>query len=312
MTGPSEILSAIIDRGPCPLCASTERQIHIEFEPIPVCRCGKCGFLFTGSVIACKAMAGYYKTSFGGHRQLMGQEINAAVNVGIMERLLDLQTIKMFLDVGAGYGFLMQELRDRHNIDVKGVELSDQEVAFAKEQLGLDIRPKFLAEAGFQPASFDAVGCYETIEHIPEPIPFVRELAEYVKPGGVLVLKTDNFESNLVRKMGAAFPKWIPHAHVSDFTPETLRRCIEQVAGLFVEQVLTYTPWELHVLHLRHALRKPKSPNEYFNLEASLAREGGSEVPLYRFRRFTNALWARLTLSKRHTGAMIVAVARKT
>jgi SAM-dependent methyltransferase len=44
----------------------------------------------------------------------------------------------------------------------------------------------------FDDSSFDAVLCYETIEHMPWPEDFVTELARLTKPGGLLVLTTPN------------------------------------------------------------------------------------------------------------------------
>ena len=37
-------------------------------------------------------------------------------------------------------------------------------------------------------ASFDAVLCTEMLEHVPEPIQVVREMARILKPGGLLIL----------------------------------------------------------------------------------------------------------------------------
>jgi SAM-dependent methyltransferase len=39
-----------------------------------------------------------------------------------------------------------------------------------------------------EPATFDAVLCTEVLEHVPEPIAVVRELARILKPGGRLLL----------------------------------------------------------------------------------------------------------------------------
>ena len=44
----------------------------------------------------------------------------------------------------------------------------------------------------FGNSSFDAILCYETIEHMPWPDDFVAELARLTKPGGLLVLTTPN------------------------------------------------------------------------------------------------------------------------
>ena len=44
----------------------------------------------------------------------------------------------------------------------------------------------------FRDGEFDAVLCFETVEHMPEPAAFVKELARVVKSGGRLLLTTPN------------------------------------------------------------------------------------------------------------------------
>jgi len=44
----------------------------------------------------------------------------------------------------------------------------------------------------FDDSYFDAILCYETIEHMPCPEDFVEELARVIKPGGLLILTTPN------------------------------------------------------------------------------------------------------------------------
>ena len=60
-----------------------------------------------------------------------------------------------------------------------------------------------------------------------------------------MIIMTDNFESRAAKSLGAKFPKWIPHSHISHFSPNTLQACIESVKGLSVSRWLSYTPWEL-------------------------------------------------------------------
>lgn len=44
----------------------------------------------------------------------------------------------------------------------------------------------------FQDGEFDAVLCFETVEHMPEPDKFMKELARVVKTGGEVILTTPN------------------------------------------------------------------------------------------------------------------------
>ena len=70
---------------------------------------------------------------------------------------------------------------------------------------------------------------FEVIEHTLNPVEFIREMTQYVKPGGRLLIMTDNFCSRRAQSLGAGFPKWIPHVHISHFSPVTLKSAIEKV-----------------------------------------------------------------------------------
>ena len=272
---------------------------------IQVVRCVDCGFLFSAQTMTADELGRYYGETFGSERHLRGQRVNARVNFAVLRRLLDLRAIGSLLDVGTGYGFLLHTLRDRYGIDVRGVELSEQESAHAREQLTLDVRTAPLADAGFDPESFDAVICLEVIEHVLDPIAFVRELAAYVRPGGAVLIGTDNFESSATRAVGEHFPKWIPHTHVSHFGPATLRHCLAK-AGLAVEREASYTPWDIHARRIA-----PRRVQAEYYLERSLHEEMGGRFRLFRLRLATNPIWTATTLRHDLSGAMMFALARR-
>lgn len=301
------------ERGPCPLCGSGRSVILHEFRDIPVRKCAGCGFIHSAKVMTPEGMKRYYADTFGSLRHLQGQRVNAEVNLRALRRLLDLRALRSFLDVGTGYGFLMRKLKDAYGTDVKGAELSTQEAAYAKETLGLDVRPVLLSEAGFPKGAFDLVGCFEVIEHIPDPIPFVAEMAEYVRPGGWLLVNTDNFESAAVRRLGAEFPKWIPHSHVSHFAPGSLVRAVEAVPGLKVEKVLSYTTWETAARASMIALkgRAPRAAAECFDLDSTMKSEMGRGYPLFPVRMVLNRAWFSFNRRDDLNGAMMYVLARK-
>ncbi len=70
------------------------------------------------------------------------------------------------LDVGAGHGVLLEELRVRRGIVGVGIEVTDQKVEYARGR-GVDMRRGHAARLDFPDRSFDAVVCCEVIEHLP-------------------------------------------------------------------------------------------------------------------------------------------------
>jgi SAM-dependent methyltransferase len=303
-------------RTACALCGSTESTVHRNFREIPVVRCSRCGFLYSGRVMDADAMRAYYQENFGSRRHLQGQMVNARTNAVALKRLLDLsktQTGKTprWLDVGTGYGFLLRWLEEEYGIAAEGVELSLQEARYARDELGLKVHDS-LSGAGLPRAGFDVVSCFEVIEHISEPVAFLKELAEYLRPGGALIVMTDNFESPVVRALKGSFPKWIPHTHVSHFGPESLRACLGQVPGLRIEKEASYTPWDLAGRRWVSLFRAPTPDEQAFDVREALSTEMQREYKLFRLRHSINPFWTRLSLRPSlDQGALMYALARK-
>jgi 2-polyprenyl-3-methyl-5-hydroxy-6-metoxy-1,4-benzoquinol methylase len=302
----------LTSRGNCPLCDSARSSVHMDFPEIPVVKCAACGFIHSSRVLTGQSLTHYYENNFGSERQMQGQMVNASVNQVALGRLLDLRSVRRILDVGTGYGFLLKTLADSGH-EVTGVELSRQEAAFAHNSLGVDVRNQLLADAGLQPGSFDLVTTFEVIEHIPRPVEFLQELTAHVKPGGLLLVMTDNFEGRMAQALGAGFPKWIPHSHISHFSPDTLRAALQRAGGLEVVKAMSFTPWEFLARHAANRLRGVRlTPSQAYDLRATLASEMGGGYRLFALRQRLNRLWAGWTLSDRMNGDLMYFLCRRT
>jgi len=302
------------ERNECPLCDCDDFLIHIDFENIPIVQCKECSFLYVKRIMDNEVLEEYYK-NFSGNSQQQGQLVNSKVNFQIVRKIIRKLEIKNILDVGTGYGYLLSQLNDKLKIDVSGMDLSENETSFAVNELGLDVRRGLLNEVGFPKEDFDLVMALETIEHIENPVEFVRELSNYIKPNKYLLLVTDNFKSDIVRKFGVHFPKWIPHAHISDFCPDTILSCIEKAGNFNIVSTNSYTPWELKISHLL-GKRKPTHNskmdlNTVFNLQEVLKSEMNKSYKYFGFRRIFNQYWAKLTLRNDLNGAMMYVLAQK-
>lgn len=305
----------LVDRACCPLCGSDDRatwRVVHAFRDIPVVRCGRegCGMMFSARVAGPGAQHLYYAEHFGSTFHQRGQRINASVNLRVLARMSVPSgrggdgPVRL-LDVGTGYGYLPWLLEKRWNrgggpgsVRCVGVEVSSQEVRYARERLGVDVREGLMSAAGLEPGSFDVGACFEVIEHVDRPVDFARELAGFVRPGGWVVVNTDNFGAPAVRRLGPEYPKWIPHSHINHFEPRTLASCLRR-AGLTVEGVWSFTPWETRLRVARMLGRSPRPAPECFDLRRTLRTEMRRGLPLYRLRLAVSVAWVLLTL-RRH------------
>jgi SAM-dependent methyltransferase len=99
--------------------------------------------------------------------------------------------------LGAGSGALALRLRDA-GWDVLAADVNAVEYKACLPFLKLDFnRQDFASELG--PGTFRLVTCVEVIEHVENPIGFLRNVKRLLSPGGVAVLTTPNVDSTPAR-----------------------------------------------------------------------------------------------------------------
>jgi ubiquinone/menaquinone biosynthesis C-methylase UbiE len=124
---------------------------------------------------------------FTGHEALAGRLIGP--------RAFDIRGCKRILDAGCGNGRYLKLLLKRADPDafLTACDLSSAMLRRAHQRLRSD-RPLLLTadltRLPYRDQSFDAIVCGWVLEHLPDPILGLRELARVMQPGGKLLLLT--------------------------------------------------------------------------------------------------------------------------
>jgi 2-polyprenyl-3-methyl-5-hydroxy-6-metoxy-1,4-benzoquinol methylase len=107
----------------------------------------------------------------------------------------DLTKSAKILEIGCGKGAFIQRLCQEENKEAYGIELNSNAVKFAQDT-GIPVSLKDVYElAGEQPNSFDAVCCFQVLEHISNLKPFLESMIQLVKPNGKLIISVPNYLS---------------------------------------------------------------------------------------------------------------------
>ncbi|RPI99940.1 MAG: methyltransferase domain-containing protein [Deltaproteobacteria bacterium] len=134
------------------------------------------------------------------------------------------------LDVGTGFGFFLAEMKHQ-GWQVEGVEISQRGIDHARKALSLVVHAGSLEKAGFREKGFDVVTAFYLIEHLPDPVAFLKECYRILKPGGLLLLRYPHTTpvKNLLHILRIKNRLYDLPAHLSDFSPRMIQICLERV-----------------------------------------------------------------------------------
>ncbi len=97
------------------------------------------------------------------------------------------------LDVGGGNGQLLEWL---HINNGTVLDISKSGLKEARQRGYKTVQADVQKKYPVPESSFDAVICFETIEHIEKPVDMLRQIKRCLKPGGVLVLGVPNLPAD--------------------------------------------------------------------------------------------------------------------
>jgi 2-polyprenyl-3-methyl-5-hydroxy-6-metoxy-1,4-benzoquinol methylase len=136
------------------------------------------------------------------------------------------------LDVGAAYGFLMEEAA-RFGFVPFGVELSPNAARYAS-MYGTVFTGTL--DAVVTDDRFSAITFIDSLEHFEDPVAGLKKAASLLAPGGVVAVMVPNIDSRFARLMGSRWHLLLPEEHLFYFTPKGLTEIMRAAGFEIVHQ----------------------------------------------------------------------------
>lgn len=221
----------------CPLCGISDERERFILANHRVVACRRCGLEYINPQPPVEAVEARYDRGYfeSADPLAWGYQNYAAMRPslepGFRKRLSVMRRFApppgALLDVGCAYGFFL-ELARQGGWTVSGIDLSAHAVERARHLLGsADLRVGQLSDAQLPSGSFDAITCWDVIEHTRDPMAFLREAARLLKPGGRLFLTVPNVGTTHARILGRYWEGFGKiREHLFYFTPASADRAL--------------------------------------------------------------------------------------
>ena len=217
---------------PCPLCGKRNISFRLQKPERRIVQCKNDGLVFVNPQPTERELDRLYNenyfavgakrtdNSLGYYDYLAERPLLLPYFRRKVRQLKSLLPGKKILEIGSGYGFFLEEAK-HEGLDVLGIDISRPAVDYAKKQ-GLSARAIDLFDAKFRHGTFDGVVAFHLIEHVLDPVVFMREVYRITKPGGVILLATPREGGYLSRIMGKNWFSFRHREHLYFFSKETL------------------------------------------------------------------------------------------
>ena len=234
----------------CPLCAAETSEIlahHLRRGIGMVCYCPACdhGYLAQEQAVDAKEYYGeLYRQEYSHNAEAAAthaREIYRVYKNYQQDRLHHisphLTAGSRLLEVGASAGQFLVHIKDKVG-EVNAIELDKACSAFLDSELGIEADAEFLENSRFAGQTYDVVCAFQVIEHVEQPVAFLKALRQATKKGGTIFIEAPNLHDPLLAVWDVpTYRKFFYHsAHLHYFTEASLSK-VARDAGFSLDQI---------------------------------------------------------------------------
>jgi SAM-dependent methyltransferase len=225
----------------CPICDAPSRPAYWAAE-YKMYRCTSCGTAFVHPAPGPDVLRAFYdrfhqSDSAGGCYDQFEARMQSdfPAKVRLVRQAMSAGAAGRVLDVGCGKGFFVKACADA-GLDAGGIDLSESGVHYARQTLGVRATCGDLHDLAGTLGEYDIVTFWATIEHLPDPVGTLRDIARVLRPGGTLLCDTGIGDDWLDRLLPGVVQWYDPPQHLFVFSARGITRAMDR-AGLTVRAI---------------------------------------------------------------------------
>lgn len=223
----------------CKICESTNVRVYARKQKVVYYICKDCLCIYEDPPVDSATRILYANEEYQGGvyqdyveaREMKLDHFRGRLKT--LHRVISEKPLTM-LDIGCGCGYFM-EVASAFGHDVHGLEFSARAIAAAPEL----VRPKIF-QADVETLSrcnaqlYDLVVAFDLIEHLDDPIGFLKQVNTLLKEGGSVAVTTPDTKHFLRSLMGSHWPPLAPMQHLCLFSRDSISIALQK-AGFRIQ-----------------------------------------------------------------------------
>lgn len=227
----------------CALCTAEHVEILHDRarlgETLNTAACLSCGFVYTVPRPSREELAALYSQGEFNREARTAEGFDTRhFEIGYKSAISRIQQIASYeqsarpggrlLDIGCGMGTFLRVARS-YGFAAEGLEPDAALAAELERVLKVKVHGVLLEEAVLEQGAYDLVTSFHVIEHVQDPVAFLRQLGALIKPDGSIWIECPSLELCHTGDLDSFL--WAPH--INTFSERSLRLAFRQ-AGLEV------------------------------------------------------------------------------
>lgn len=192
------------DLNKCPVCSTSSYKVYCEKDSFIHKKCTKCSLVYLDPKLSREATLAFYNSPVNEiyneqkfHFESSGEpsldDQHNFKNLDLIKKLVPEARGKKLLEIGAAKGIFLAKAASQ-GFEVHGVELNEKLIGnlkkitdkiYTEDVISLDLPENY----------FDVIYHRDVMEHIDQPVAFLKKLYRILKPGGILMIDTHNIQS---------------------------------------------------------------------------------------------------------------------
>lgn len=226
-------------RTECPACSSLNKVHKYTIDGYQINKCNDCLSLFVvnvppeSEILSQYKKNDYYTLPFDSEQRINTENARRAK---IITKIVKGGKV---LDIGCAKGSFLNIMK-KYDYDTFGIEMSGANVEICKDQ-GHKVFHGDLTSYydSTLKQRFNIIACLDVIEHIADPVDFLKKIKSLLEVNSILVLSTPNFSGFVSKLLGRRDPFIIPPEHLNFFSKKGLNELVT-VVGLRPIKLTTF------------------------------------------------------------------------